>query len=374
MKVPAFARSARPLRALALAGIGIVTDGLHAAGCMRAADFAIRLREPLPRAAALLFLALARLGRLRVWPGHLETLSRILSPADFLPIVLRSPRPCQLTRVRFTAGDDPAADTKGTKGRVLMDYDYFNPECAGDTVVAPFALHPHYYASGMYRELASYRGRARTVRLFFAGTSEADSYSQQFANDLFGVMNRSEVLAAVLEDFPDDTLIVRRREDFQHVARSGRPIVLVLTNRTEDNLDKHVLRPREYLRMQSRSAFALCPPGWAYPHCHNLIETMAVGTVPVLPYASFCHPPLTGGANCLTFCDRDTLRSAVRTTLSLPGREAARLGAAAASHFDTELSVRAFASRLAHALKRGGDVRIRFPFGAESLRLRRQPI
>jgi hypothetical protein len=337
---------------------------------LRQADFAFRLRGEWPRGVAFLMLTLARPAGLRVWPGHFDALSRMLAPIDFLPIALRSPRRSDGTRVRYSVGDDPAARA-GTDGRVLLDYDYFNRERSSGTVVAPFMLHPHYYASGLYRRLASFRGRPRPLRLFFAGTADTAAYSRSFAADLFGIMNRDEVLSAVIADFPSEVLVVRRHEDVRNIARSGRPIVLVLTDRTEDNLVKHPLRPREYLGLLAGAAFALCPPGWLYPHCHNLIEALAVGTVPVLGYAHLCNPALTGAENCLTFADRDSLRAAVRSALTLPETEIARLRAAATRCYDSSLCVEAFAGSLALALKAGGDIRVRFPFNAESIRLSR---
>lgn len=359
------------LRALGIAGIGALADGLTLSG-FSAADFAVRLREPLARGVGFLFLALARVGRLRAWPGHLDDLSRLLPVSDFLPIALRSPHRFRGKSVRFTVGDIPAEFKPGTEGRVMFDYDHFNPVCSPNTVIAPFVLHPHYYASGLYRSLAGFRQPQRTIRIFFAGTANPESYSRSFPTDLFRMMNRSEVLAAVQEDFAGEVLVVRSREELPQIERSGRPIVLVLTDRIEDNLKKHLLEPREYLRLLGGSAFALCPPGWVIPHCHNLIEALAVGTVPILGYAEHCHPSLTGGSNCLTFNDREELRSAVRKALSMSESAAAQMRTEAATHYDSAVAVDAFAGRLAQALKNGGDVRVRFAYGEESVRLRTQ--
>lgn len=355
-------------RALALAAVGGLAGGLNAAGTLRGADFEVGFHDELPRSVAFLFLALARVGRLRVLPGHLDALSRLLPPGEFFRVALRSPRRSRGPRPRYTVTDDPGRGSPGTEGRVLIDYDYFNPERPPGTLVAPFFLHPHYYARRLDRTLPELRNGPRNTRLFFAGTADPAAYTRSFAAGLFPVMNRTEVLAAVRQDFPAEVLRVQGRAELRRIPESGRPIVLVLTDRTEDTLTKHLLQPREYLRLLAGSAFALCPPGWIMPHSHNLVEALAVGTVPVLSYASVCEPPLTDGVNCLGFRDRDELRTAVRRVLSLPEADARGMGRAAADYYDREHTVDAFANRLSRALT-GGDVRVRFNRGEKSVLL-----
>jgi hypothetical protein len=322
---------------------------------------------------AFLFLALGQVGRVRTWPGHLHALSRLLPPGAFLRTAIRSPRRARGSGARFAVTDDPASDARGSEGRVLIDYDYFNPASPNGTLVAPFFLHPHYYASGLYRTLPGLRDERRDVRLFFAGTSNPTAYTRSFASGLFPIMDRSAVLAAVQEDFRSETLVVRRREDAGRIARSGKPIVLVLTDRTEDTLAKHLLGPRQYLRLLAGSAFSLCPPGWIMPFSHNLIEAMAVGTVPVLSYETLLDPPLVPRENCLSFRDRDELRSAIRLTLSANDAEISDLRAATARRYDQSLSVGAFAARLFTALKSGGEIRVRFNGGERSVLHRPAP-
>ena len=50
--------------------------------------------------------------------------------------------------------------------------------------------------------------------------------------------------------------------------------------------------------------------------CHNAIEAMAVGTVPVLEYASLFSPPLEHGVNCIDLSSFEDIDDAIKEILS----------------------------------------------------------
>ncbi len=86
-----------------------------------------------------------------------------------------------------------------------------------------------------------------------------------------------------------------------------------------------------FLDVLSGCAFFLAAPGVAVPMCHNVVEAMSVGAVPVLNYPEQFDPPLEHRVNCLAFSTADELTRCVREALSMDeGRVAAlRLGALA---------------------------------------------
>jgi hypothetical protein len=319
-----------------------------------------------------LVLALDKLGRLHLPYDQWDEYSRILPVGAFVRSAFGSANGHGDPLPRFVVTDDPSI-TAGRLGRILLDYDYFSPIRSADMVIAPFYLHPDFYAKGIYRTLERFRGRPRTMRLFFAGTANTDAYSRSFDANLFPMMDRPAVLSAIEKDFAKEVLVVRRREDLSRIDHAGPPIVLIPTDRTEDNLAKHLVSPKTYLQLLSTSAFALCPPGWIQPLCHNLIESLAVGAIPVLSYANYFDPPLLGGKNCLVFRDRDELRMAVRAALSMTNEEIAQFSAAAVDYYDSYLSVDSLAGKLGRAMQAGGDIRVRFNAGGvRSVKLLRE--
>src|SRR5260370_10572567 len=72
----------------------------------------------------------------------------------------------------------------------------------------------------------------------------------------------------------------------------------------------HVMHS-EWLKTLSRCEVFLAPPGISMPQCHNIIEAMAVGCIPLTNYIEWLSPPLTDGVNCFQFRDENDLRKRV---------------------------------------------------------------
>ncbi len=81
----------------------------------------------------------------------------------------------------------------------------------------------------------------------------------------------------------------------------------------------------EYLKLCANSDFFICAPGLFYPHCHNKIEAMACGAIPITCYADYMHPPMRDMENCLAYKTPDELGAAVDKALSLSREEIAGL-------------------------------------------------
>jgi len=53
------------------------------------------------------------------------------------------------------------------------------------------------------------------------------------------------------------------------------------------------------------------------PLCHNLIEALAMGAIPILQYPQYMTPPLTDNVNCLRYQDAEDLIKVINTALQL---------------------------------------------------------
>jgi glycosyltransferase involved in cell wall biosynthesis len=204
---------------------------------------------------------------------------------------------------------------------------------------APYFAHPDFYLSGRYLRCRDDRSTSRWMRVFFAGTSESSSYTEQFAFDL---LSRPEILRDVREHFDVSQLHVAHLTDPQ--APEG--IVVSITDRPGQDIAKHALAPADYLRAVGSADFFLCLPGFRIPHSHNLVEAMSVGTIPILNYARYVHPPLSPGDNCLVFDTLDELREVLQRALTMSPDEVARMRANVIAYYDRELDPAAFAQRL----------------------------
>jgi hypothetical protein len=73
--------------------------------------------------------------------------------------------------------------------------------------------------------------------------------------------------------------------------------------------------PGEWLSTLAKADFFVAPPGYMQPYCHNLVEAMDVGTVPVFQFPDLFRPPLRDGLECLAFEDAAGLARIVDSIL-----------------------------------------------------------
>ena len=71
---------------------------------------------------------------------------------------------------------------------------------------------------------------------------------------------------------------------------------------------------------------------------HNIIEAMAVGSIPITQYPELFFPPLEDGVNCLVFSGEADLASTVQRAMDLSEQRRQALSQAAARYYDEHLS------------------------------------
>jgi hypothetical protein len=111
-------------------------------------------------------------------------------------------------------------------------------------------------------------------------------------------------------------------------------------------ISRHAVSEGEWLKALSLCDVALCPPGFAMPYSHNIIEAMAVGTIPFTNYPEWFNPPLVHGKDCIAFCDRDDLTAKVRMVLQLTSADVERMRRNVELYYDSYLAPEAFLDRL----------------------------
>jgi hypothetical protein len=82
------------------------------------------------------------------------------------------------------------------------------------------------------------------------------------------------------------------------------------------------------------------------PLCHNLIEAMSRGAVPILEHPELLTPPLQHNVNCLVFRGSDSLREVMEHAFHLSESEIARLRKGVHAYYLQHHSPGAFAKRL----------------------------
>jgi hypothetical protein len=216
-------------------------------------------------------------------------------------------------RASARARDLLVVDEGRSEGKTLMiDYDPYSALAVDDGLFLPIMLHPNLLGRAAYEEAARLRSRtARAMRIFFAG-SISEGYSKPIVAGGRSLLNRREVILPFVSGVSGAELAVPASLDEFHAGldngRYANSFVIVDTERFD-------IPTGEWLSTLAKADFFVAPPGYMQPYCHNLVEAMAVGTVPVFQFPDLFRPPLRDGLECLAFEDAAGLARIVDSIL-----------------------------------------------------------
>lgn len=225
--------------------------------------------------------------------------------------------------------------------RLAFHYQPEMDECER-RLVLPYLMSPHYYfrIPSLHR-MPYYRARERTVRLLFAGRC-GEEYDRPEMLEHFGVLNRFRIL--------------------QHLRASGRLMEVQNLNELEalyngpyrnqflfiDTEKFHIPRPR-WMHFLARTEFFLCPPGLAMPMCHNAVESLALGTIPIINYGDWFFPSLSHLRTCIAFSGLADLDTQLESIDRMAPDQIAALRKRATSYYVAHMDLEGFAHRLLRA-------------------------
>jgi hypothetical protein len=185
------------------------------------------------------------------------------------------------------------------------------------------------------QRLQQCRASEKKLRVFFSGDTK--NYGRNRIRYPQAKLPRLEVINTLLERMGDDVILVKDLSALSELHGSAytNKCVIVDTSKTWIN-------DREWLRNLAKADFFLSPPGIVMPMCHNIIEAMAVGTIPITNYPERFDPKLTPMENCLAFDEKVDLIDIIRHALALSADQIAKMRMNAISHYEAHLRARAF--------------------------------
>ncbi|MFB9077326.1 ATPase [Flavobacterium procerum] len=146
----------------------------------------------------------------------------------------------------------------------------------------PYIMHPGNY---MQREVNKLPKKAG---ILMSGNFEEKIYNTKTIKSNFGLLNRWEIYQEVIKY---NELISISGTDFVNELDSNRfDGKFVLMKWQSGAIPTH--KWRHYL---SATDFIFCAPGMTMPMCHNVLEAMPVGVIPILNYPNWLNPSLQNG-------------------------------------------------------------------------------
>lgn len=188
--------------------------------------------------------------------------------------------------------------------------------------VMPYPMHPATQHHADRPTLESLRQMAR-AGILFAGNQKL-KYGDAKIKRNFGVLSRLEILTQLADEHPDRVVkSIGERSDSERIV--------IADSRTE------TIDASDWLPTLAQFQFFLCCPGAAQPTCHNLIEAMSVGTIPIVEYGDRVTPQLQDGVNAVCFRGQQGLRDAIERIVRYSNDELTQLSRSAARFYDQHL-------------------------------------
>ena len=159
----------------------------------------------------------------------------------------------------------------------------------------PMSFHPFMYHNGIWNNEIDVK-RERINALFCYGNFNSEAYLA-IKKTSFKVIPRTHLLA-----------FFKKKKDFVSIKNKE----AVLKSQETGNLERKfvfAIKENYQIAMQdvreilSYFNFYLCCPGVVMPLCHNVIEAMSVGTIPIIEkeYAGVMYPNLEHEKNAIIF-------------------------------------------------------------------------
>ena len=211
---------------------------------------------------------------------------------------------------------------------------------APDETPLPYSFFPDIWDLGEGDRLAEYQCHPRRWQLFFAGHCQAKSYQKIAKFKELETVNRYELLQECLSHFEQRTTHLKDADQLRRCLATDQKGFVVA-----DSSESRIATS-DWLGILSHADFFLAAPGCDYPLAHNCIESLAVGTIPVLEYGELFSPALRDGVNCLTYRGKRGLRETLARVEQMSAIEIAALRQGAIDYWSNHLSPQAFRQQL----------------------------
>ncbi|GAA6764449.1 hypothetical protein AAFH68_03790 [Flavobacterium sp. CGRL1] len=168
----------------------------------------------------------------------------------------------------------------------------------------PYIMHPFNYLEAQ-TNLSS-----KKIGIILSGNFEERIYNTALIPDNFGLLNRWKIYQEVIKH--QEVISISGKQlikDFD----SGQFQDKLVAMKWQSGAIPHQ-QWRFYL---SGCDFIFCAPGMTMPMCHNVLEAMSVGVIPILNYPHWLNPSLEDEINCLVYNNLSDIKSIIDKALSL---------------------------------------------------------
>jgi hypothetical protein len=239
--------------------------------------------------------------------------------------------------IRAANGPLPPA---GTDRIFDIDIDLARP-ASPESFLFPYGPHPNHllrYKSDTKTSSES-SGRRRPVRVFFSGTTKLfHDHDYLLVERCFGVPSRATIVAELERSYPDALWLNDPGQRSRLNICGDKQVPVCIATVKGD--------PRRWLFELRQADFFLCLPGSHMLMCHNAVEAISSGCIPILSYENWFSPNLVHGTNCLSYRDLDGLKRAIKIALDMGDGEIAAMKSEVLKYYEHHLDCERVAKRV----------------------------
>lgn len=228
---------------------------------------------------------------------------------------------------------------------IIVDYEEKLPNPSEiNAFTLPFFMHPHVHDSGQLNRLnsADLARESRSMKILFAGNDKYPVYDNPLLPKRYNILSRHRCLETLRQTLPAEQFY--EPDNYENLLNSPKEPAFTLSSYPRCNIPKNL-----WLETIAMADFYLATPGVHMPFCHNLIEALAAGSIPILQYPQYIQPHLEHSKNCLIFDDTESLTAVVEFALNASSEEISRLRKGAMKFYADYLIPGSFAKKmLAH--------------------------
>jgi hypothetical protein len=206
-------------------------------------------------------------------------------------------------------------------------------------VMMPYPMHPLLYGADLESRMEACRKQKRTMRIFFSGDTEG--YRKNRIHYPTTKLTRNETVSAIMEEMGDKLVCVNDAMSHNSLIEGEYTRKFVIADNSQFRIEAE-----NWLESLAKSDFFLCPPGYVMPMCHNVIEAMSVGTIPVINYPEWLDPSLVDMVNCIAFDDKIDLIRKINLVLNLDKEKINEMKASVIEYYRNNLDPAAFVEKL----------------------------
>ncbi len=193
---------------------------------------------------------------------------------------------------------------------IIVDYNIFKTRWPDETIIFPFPVHPVHANHDFVNRVRILREKTKCVKIFFSG--DLKGYDKNFINYPAPKLPRLDVVHTILKLIPDKSIFVGNQQEVSDLFE------LPYTNRCVlVDTGKIWIDDSRWLDYLAQVDFFLAPPGICMPMCHNIIEAMAVGAIPVTSYPEWFEPSLRDMDTCITYSSAEELIRKISMVLEM---------------------------------------------------------